>query len=196
MIETPVAAELEATPPPRRRRWVRALLVLICALIAAMWVYAFVFAPKSGVYFVTDKAWRTSADRICVGVAQQRLALVDTSGGYISNPTHEQMIQRADIVDRATDLLDGMVNDIEALPLASSGDEADKDRERVSIFVKYYREIIGDRRAYTARLRAFDLGPYRESLLNGGPVSNTVIDFTTGNDITHCMPPGELGGDV
>ncbi|HEY0519731.1 MAG TPA: hypothetical protein VGC84_09600, partial [Ilumatobacteraceae bacterium] len=66
---------------------------------------------------------------------------------------------------------------------------------RVAIFVKYYRVIISDRREYTARLRAFDLEPYRETLLKGGPVSNTVIDFTTGNGIVHCMPPGELGGD-
>ena len=62
--------------------------------------------------------------------------------------------------------------------------------------MKYYREIIADRRAYTARLRAFDLAPYRETLVNGSPVTNTVIDFTTGNAIPHCMPPGELGGDV
>jgi hypothetical protein len=101
------------------------------------------------------------------------------------------MIQRADIVDRATDIVEGMLNEVAALPLAG-----DKDRERVTVFVKYYREIISDRRAYTSRLRAFDLAPYRETLVNGSPVTNTVIDFTTGNGITHCMPPGELGGDV
>jgi hypothetical protein len=33
-------------------------------------------------------------------------------------------------------------------------------------------------------------------LVNGGPVTNVVIDFTTGNDIDHCLPPGELGGDA
>jgi hypothetical protein len=196
MIETPAAVDLDETPHRKPRRWVRALLVLICALIAAMWVYAFIFAPKSGVYFVTDKAWRTSADRICADVEQQRQALVDTSGGYISNPTHAQMVQRADIVDKATNLLDGMVDDLEALPLAGSDDQPSNDRERVTIFVKYYRQIISDRRSYTERLRAFDLAPYRETLVNGGPVTNVVIDFTTGNDITHCMPPGELGGDI
>jgi hypothetical protein len=191
MIETAVDTELEQPPSPKSRGWVKAILVVICGLIAAMWVYAFVFAPKSGVYFVTDKAWRTSADQICANAEQQRLALVDTSGGYIANPTHEQMIQRADIVDKATNLLDGAITDIVALPLAG-----DKDRERVAIFVKYYRQIIDDRRAYTGRLRAFDLSPYRETLVNGGPVTNVVIDFTSGNDIDHCMPPGELGGDV
>jgi hypothetical protein len=33
-------------------------------------------------------------------------------------------------------------------------------------------------------------------LVNGSPVTNVVIDFTTGNAIPHCMPPGELGGDI
>ncbi len=96
----------------------RAILVLICALIAAMWVYAFGFASKTGVYFVSEKAWRTSAEQICVEAPSGALALADTSQGYISDPTHEQMIQRADIVDQATDLLEQMIDDIEALPLA------------------------------------------------------------------------------
>jgi hypothetical protein len=186
MIETAVEP-----PKPKQRRWVRAILVVICALILAMWVYAFGFASKEGVYFVTDKGWRTSADQICANAERQRQALQDTTQGYINKPTHAQMIQRADIVDHATNILEGMLNDVAALPLAG-----DKDRERVTIFVKYYREIISDRRAYTSRLRAFDLQPYRESLVNGSPVTNTVIDFTTGNAITHCMPPGELGGDI
>ncbi|MEY2581131.1 MAG: hypothetical protein QOE09_980 [Ilumatobacteraceae bacterium] len=185
MIDTAVVVE------PKKRLWVRALLILICALIAAMWVYAFIFAPKKGVYFVTDKNWRTTANSICGDAEQRRLALADTAQGYIKNPTHEQMLQRADIVDRATDTIEGMINGVAALPLTGTD-----DRERVTIFMKYYRQIIADRRAYTARLRAFELAPYRESLVNGSPVTNVVIDFTTGNAIPHCMPPGELGGDI
>ena len=53
-------AQAEAPALGARRCWCS-----ICALIAAMWVYAFGFAPKEGVYFVTDKAWRTSAEQIC-----------------------------------------------------------------------------------------------------------------------------------
>ena len=176
---------------PKRRNVLRALLLLVCALIAAMWVYAFVFASKKGIYFVTDKAWRTSAEQICTNATQQRLALADTTGGYISTPTHEQMTQRADIVDEATGIVERMLNEVVALPLAGT-----EDRDRVAIFETYYRQIIDDRRAYTARLRKFELGPYRETLVHGGPVTNIVIDFTTGNAIPHCMPPGELGGDV
>lgn len=175
----------------RPRRWVKVLLGVICALIAAMWVYAFGFASKEGVYFVSQKTWRTSAEQICAEATRQRVALADTSGGYIEHPTHEQMLQRADIVDRATAIVAKMVDDLEALPLTST-----KDRDRVAVFVKYYRVIIDDRHAYTARLRAFDLAPYRETVVAGSPVTNTVTDFTTGNGIPHCMPPGELGGDT
>ncbi|HEY0520395.1 MAG TPA: hypothetical protein VGC84_12950, partial [Ilumatobacteraceae bacterium] len=75
MIETHSSTEIDATADRPPRRWVRVLLGFICALLAAMWVYGFVFAPKTGVYFVTDKAWRTSADHICASVEQQRLAL-------------------------------------------------------------------------------------------------------------------------
>jgi len=77
------------------------------------------------------------------------------------------------------------------LPLAS-----DDDRERVAVFMKHYRQIVSDRRLYTERLRNFQLEPYRETMVNGGPVTNVVIDFTTGNDIPRCKPPGELGGDT
>ncbi|MEO7369771.1 MAG: hypothetical protein ABI949_12175 [Ilumatobacteraceae bacterium] len=189
--DTDTNRDPEAIIEPKQRRWVKVVLLTICALILAMWIYAFGFASKKGVYFVTEKAWRTSADQICATAELKRQALVDTSQGYIKNPTHAQMIERADIVDKATDIVENMLDGVAALPLTT-----DDDRERVGVFVKYYREIIGDRRAYTARLRAFELEPYRESLVLGSPVTNTVIDFTTGNDITHCMPPGELGGDI
>jgi len=185
MIETPVR------PEPTNRKWVRALLLLICALLAAMWVYAFGFAPRNGVYLVTDKGWRSTADDICARAQQQREALADTADGYIAHPTNGQMLQRADLVDKATDTLDEMLDGIAAIPLAK-----DDDRTRVGVFLKYYRVILDDRRKYTARLRAFQLEPYRETVVNGGPVTNVVIDFTTGNAIPHCMPPGELGGDV
>ena len=71
-----------------------------------------------------------------------------------------------------------------------------KFQQLVATFMRYYRIIISDRRAYTARLRQFDLAPYRETIEGGGPVTNIVTDFTSGNDIKECVPPGELGGDA
>jgi len=179
---------------PRTRTPVKLVIVLCCAIVASMWVYYFVFATNEGVYQVQDKSWRVAAQQVCVAASLEREALADTSGGYLANPTNEQMLQRADIVDNATDILDQMVTDLAAIPV-----DNDKDATRVAFFVENYRIVLSDRRRYTAGLRSFELEPYNETAVGGGPVSNVVLDFTAGvkgNAVPECSPPGELGGDV
>lgn len=157
----------------------------------AMWAYILWIAPRDGVYRVTDAAWREQAEQICAEVTAERIALADTTEGYIRNPTDAQMLEHADLVEQATTLLAGMLDRLEALPLTG-----EKDRLRVATFLKYYRVVISDRERYIGRLRALDPRQYDETLLpEGGPVSNVVTDFTTGNEIKSCAPPGELGAN-
>jgi hypothetical protein len=171
---------------------VRVLLTVIVLLLVAMWVYAFGFASKKGVYRVESEAWRDNATVVCQATRLNLAQLTDTSEGYIENPTNEQMLKRADIVDRATDLLEGQLAELVAFPV-----ESDRDVTLIDSFEGFYRTLISDRRAYTAKLRQFILEPYRETLLvKGGPVTNAITDFTTGNNIKACAPPGELGGDT
>jgi membrane-associated HD superfamily phosphohydrolase len=185
----------EAPPEqPRTRAWVKVGLAICCAIVASMWIYYFFFATDKGVYQMQDKTWRVAASKICKAASTEREALTDTSEGYITNPTHAQMLQRADIVDKATDILEQMLDDIVAIPVDNSDDVA-----RLQTFDENYRIVISDRRRYTARLRKFELTPYDETLVAGGPVSNVVLDFTAGvkgNAVPECSPPGELGGDV
>lgn len=185
---------VEPIKAPRTRTPVKIVIILCCAIVASMWVYYFVFATNEGVYQVQDKSWRLAAAEVCIAASAEREALADTSGGYIANPTDEQMLQRADIVDNATAILDQMVTDLAAIPVNN-----DKDATRIAFFVENYRIVLSDRRRYTAGLRALKLEPYNETAVGGGPVSNVVLDFTAGikgNDIPECSPPGELGGDV
>jgi hypothetical protein len=175
------------TAPAQPRRWVRYLLATVVLGIVVMWVYAFVFAPREGVYRVSDDAWRTSAEAICAAAETERMQLADTGGGYIGDPTLEQMRQRAAIVDEATDVVEQMLDDVVALPLAG-----EKDRLRVAVFDEHYRMLLADRRAYAADLRAGDNRPFHESVVDGGPVTNVLTDFTSGNGIKSCAPPGEL----
>ena len=184
----------EPMTPKRGRLWVRALLTVLCALMAAMWGYYFFFASDQGVYQLQDEQWRLQAAPICQAAQAERESLADTGAGYIENPTVEQMQQRADIVDRATDILETMLDDIMAIPV-----DNDRDRQLLAVFDENYRIVIDDRRRYTASLRAGDLVPYTETVVAGGPVSNVVLDFTAGvkgNDVPACSPPGELGGDI
>lgn len=185
------------TPNPQLtpgRTWVKALLAVLLLLTASMWVYYFFFASEQGVYQLEDENWRLQAKPICQAAQDERAKLEDTSGGYITNPTPEQMAQRADIVDEATDIVEQMLNDIVAIPVAG-----EKDQIRMQVFEDNYRIILEDRRRYTASLRAGELVPYTETVVGGGPVSNVVTDFTAGvkgNDVPECSPPGELGGDI
>ena len=186
-----------ATPNPQirpGRTWVKVLLAVLLAITAWMWVYYFFFASDQGVYQLEDENWRLQAKPICQAAQDERALLEDTSEGYIENPTLEQMLQRADIVDQATDIVEQMLNDIVAIPVATENDQI-----RMQVFEDNYRIILDDRRRYTASLRAGELVAYTETVVGGGPVSNVVTDFTAGvkgNDVPECSPPGELGGDI
>ena len=70
---------------------------------------------------------------------------------------------------------------------------SEEDRATVAEWEGFYRTLIDDRRAYVGRLRAFDLTPYAETLLEGGPVTNVLTDFANVNRIEACAPPSELG---
>jgi hypothetical protein len=178
------ADEYQQQPP---RRWVRWMLLAVVLGIVAMWVYAFAFAPREGVYLVTDDSWRASAEEICAVAEARRDALADTDGGYIDQPTPAQMAQRAEIVDQATDIVEEMLDDVVALPLSG-----DKDQLRVEVFAEHYRTLIADRRAYAEDLRTGENRAFHESMVEGGPVANVLTDFTSGNDIDSCAPPFDL----
>ncbi len=165
-------------------------VTVVVLAIVAMWVYAFGFAEKEGVYVIEDRAWSERAQGICESYEQRRLVLRDMDEGYIANPTNEQMLQRADVVDQATDIIEAELAEVFAvLP------DGARDRQVAAEYEGFYRILIGDRRAYTARLRNFDLTPYLETKVDGGPVTNVLLDFTTANRMKRCAPPGELGGD-
>lgn len=197
ITDSPTGAPSPSTSDPaapRRSRGgaiaVRVVLGVVVLLIVAMWVYAFGFAEKQGIYVIEDETWTERAQTICESYEQRRIALADTDEGYIANPTNEQMLQHAAIVDQATDLLEDELAEVFAvLP------RGERDQEVALEYKGYYEVLIADRRAYTERLRNFELMPYLETKIDGGPVTNILLDFTTANRMKRCAPPGELGGD-
>lgn len=176
-------------PQRRRIRPLPLLVGVIVVLLVAMWVYALVFASKKATYRVDDDAWRARAEEICRANEVERRRLADIDDGYITDPTPEQIQRRAELVSQATDLLEDSLDAIVALPL-----DTDRDRTLVADYERYYRIIIADRRVYEDRLRDLDVRPYGETKVDGGPVSNVVIDFTTVNEIGSCRPPSDLTG--
>jgi hypothetical protein len=176
------------------RTWVKVLLAIGCALVLVMWV-VIVFqiatsGKEKGAYQIQDESWRPQAQRICQEATAARYALADQTGGFIEDPTLEQMRQRADIVDEATDIVEQMVADLVAIPV-----DNERDREILAVFGENYGLVIADRRRYADSLRNGDEVRYNETVVAGGPVSNVVFDFTAGvksNEVPECSPPVDL----
>lgn len=185
-VETPAIPET----PDRGRgsTFVRIGLTVICLGLVAMWIYAFFFAEKKAAYRVDDDAWRERAEEICVAARAARLELADTDAGYIADPTPEQAIERARIVDQATAILEAQLADVVAVQPSS-----ERDRSLVAEYEAFWTILLADRRAYTDQLRAFDLSPYSETAVEGGPVTNVLVDFAVVNLMPSCAPPDELG---
>jgi len=186
---SPSSAEPEA-PQPRRVTFTKVFLTLVVLGILAMWVYAFGFASKKAAYRVDDDAWRARAEEVCTTKQAERVKLVDMTQGYIAEPTTAQMIERADLVDRATGILETQLTEMTAVLPPS-----DRDRSLVAEYEGYWRTVFSDRRAYTARLRDLQLEPYFETAIDGTPVTNLLTDFAVVNQMPACAPPNELGGE-
>lgn len=189
IIETP---DLSAEAPHRRRFGVGKIVIVVgCLIITSMWAYYFLFASDKGVYQIEDTSWRVAAKEICAAASAEREALANTEGGAITNPTVEQMQERARLVIASTDILEQMLNEIVAIPV-----DNDDDRTRLEFFAESYRILLADRRRYAAALNDGIDQPYTETVVGGGPVTNVITDFTAGvkgNDVPECSPPGELG---
>ncbi len=172
-------------PPHRRNPWIVALLAVVCALIAAMWVYAFGFASKEAINKVGDRAWAERGERICADARQQLIDLAVFE--YVDTPTADDMRRRAELVTRSTDILHTMIDDVVAV-LPTDG----KGRDIVPLWYEDYRTYLDDRRDYAANLTSGDNAPFAESQVDGIPISEKLETFASDNEMDSCAPPHDL----
>ncbi|MBM3827064.1 MAG: hypothetical protein FJW09_00320 [Actinobacteria bacterium] len=168
------------------RRWVKAVLGLICLGLAVFWVWALFFPPtKESVVRITDRTWSERAEAICREANLKRDDLMDLT--RIEDAGSDALARRADIIDEATAIVERMVDEI----LTQRPIDAE-DARRVGTWETLFRKLIDDRRLYTVELRSGSNGPFAESAENGSPVSNLLNDFAVGNEMTSCRAPMDL----
>ncbi|MFZ1491783.1 MAG: hypothetical protein WAS51_17730 [Ilumatobacteraceae bacterium] len=168
-----------------RRRYLTVLLTLVSVSIAAFWVWALFFAPRSNVAKLDDTAWAERAEQICQQANTERAALVDTR--RIDDAGPDALAERAAIVDRATAIVEQMLDDVVAATPTGTDDAA-----LLSRWEEYYRTLIDNRRAYTDVLRSGENPPFREGALDGVPISEFINDFTIANRMKSCAAPADL----
>ena len=178
-----------STPTAERSRGVQILtrttLTAVMLGFAAFWVWALFFASKEAINRIEDRDWSARAQQICLDADTARDALADyrrlDSGGA------ELIRERADIIDAATDIMDDMVDDIDAVAPTD-----DKGAAIVPMWIDEYRTYIGDRRRYANELRTTGENlPFYETMAEV-PISERLATFAADNDMAACAPPFDL----
>ena len=163
--------------PDERSHPVRRALVVVALLaLASFWIWALFFASKSAVNKVDDRAWAARAEATC---AEFEIELRELDGR-----TSTDLNERAELVERSTDLLAAMLDEITAeMPTD------DKGRSIVPAWEADYRTLLDDRYAYAAMLRSGQDGPFTETAVNNVPITERIETFAGDNEMPSCAPP-------
>lgn len=170
----------------RRLRLGRIAALLLCLVLAAFWIYAFFIADTNKRNLIGDKSWPEYAENICVKAEQERFKLADFSR---IEGTPEELTKRAGLVEKATDGLDAMVQE---LGLRTPSDE--NGRNVVRLWLAEYRTYLEDRREYIADLRAGNNVTFSETAIEGVPISERLLTFANENNMGSCAPPTDVAG--
>ncbi|MGA0878512.1 MAG: hypothetical protein ACO3SP_05275 [Ilumatobacteraceae bacterium] len=174
------------TAPAWRRRVVRYLLTTISVGIAVFWIWAFFFPQsKQSVAKLVDEQWSQRAQGLCREANVARDELADLR--RIDDVGEGALTARADIIDRATDIIERMVDDVTAATPTGPDDVV-----IMNTWAEYYRQWIADRRIYADVLREGRNPPFAESMVDGSPISEYLNDFTIANRMKACSAPTDL----
>lgn len=167
-------------------RIARVLITVACGLLAAMWVYAFLFAPRESFNKIGDVAWQTKAESICQVAEDMRFGMEDLTA---MDPSDAAALKvKAGLVEKATDSLEKAIDQIEMMKPSDA-----KGQAIVPEWIRDYRIYISDRRAFVVALRTATRRPFfAESEIGGVPVSEKIAKFARENNMRTCQPPYDL----
>jgi hypothetical protein len=178
--------ETSSTSTSSRTIAIRVLLGVISLGIAAFWVWALFFPQtKQSVAKIDDESWTVRAEQICRTANIDRDKLSDLR--RIDEVGPGALSQRADLIDRATDIIEQMLTDVTSVLPSDPTDVA-----LIESWAGYYRDWISDRRVYTVVLRRGDNPPFGEAMVEGSPISEYINDFTVANRMKPCSAPTDL----
>lgn len=165
---------------------VRVLLGIISLGIAAFWIWALFFPQtKQSIAKIDDESWAVRADQICRAANVERDELADLR--RIDEVGEGALAQRAELIDKATDIIDEMLSEIVAQQPSNATDVS-----LIRSWETYYRQWIDDRRTYAEVLRTGENPPFAESMVDGSPISEYINDFTVANRMKPCSAPTDL----
>jgi hypothetical protein len=158
---------------------------LALVVFVVFWTWALFFASKEAVNKIGDRAWAERARTICDTANEAREELADFR--RVDPDDDEMLRERADIVDRATDIVEQMVDDVVAVEPTD-----EKGRAIVPDWEADYRIYLQNRRDFADELRAGENVPFREAETGGIPISERISTFAGDNEMASCSPPRDV----
>ena len=176
-----------ANRPSNRSILTRVVLTAIVLVFAAFWTWALFFASKDAINKIDDRGWAVRAEGICAAANAERIELSDYRS-IVGDDVETLIQERADIVDRATDIIEDMLDDVVA---ETPFDE--KGQDIVPQWEDEYRQYIAARRGYADDLRRTGENlPFYEPGFDGLPISERLETFAGDNEMSACAPPRDL----
>jgi hypothetical protein len=163
----------------------RILLGVVLAGFAAFWIWALFFASKEAVNRFADREWSERAEAICVEADAERQALADYR--VVDEASPAMLAERGDLIDRVTDVIERMLDEVVAVV-----PDDEKGRAIVPLWEADYRTYLEDRRQFADQLRSGRNEPFRETALEGIPISEKLETFAGDNEMPTCAPPHDL----
>jgi hypothetical protein len=186
-----------ASPPsasahPWRRRSVTTLILVVCAALAAMWVYALVFAPDTPRNWLPDRAWAARAQATCTQAQDEIAALPRAETFKDVQPRSEALRRRADVGDQANAIVRAMIATLRADRPADA-----TTQKAVDQWLADYDAYLGARVAHVQEWRNGVDGQFAEpknpeSPNNPQPISIGMDDFAGNNRMAACRVPGDM----
>lgn len=176
-------APLDEGPKPINA-W-KILISIVVVGFAAFWVWALFFASKESINKIDDAAWSERAQSICAAADTEREGLVDMR--VVDQDDPEMIAERGDIVARATDILEKMLDDVVAVAPTDP-----KGQALVPEWEADYRTYLDDRRTFVEILRGGENAVFAETAVDGIPISEKIARFAADNHMPDCSPPTDL----
>ncbi len=161
------------------------LIAVALVIFVIFWTWALFFASKDAINRVEESVWIERAEAICAEANGRREALADFRR---IDPNDQAMLaERGDIIDRSTDILETMLDQVLGGTLTS-----EKAQAIVPLWAEEYRLYIGNRRDYASEVRNGSNDVFREAETGGIPVSERLTVFANDNEMGSCAPPRDL----
>jgi hypothetical protein len=176
-----VSTAAATNAPARRFRWYHGVLVIVLALIALMWIYAFFVASSANLNRVADKAWAARNEQLCASAKAKIDALPPAR-------TAKTPIERANVLDQAN----GYVADLIDLLKANKISGSTRDGHLVQLWLADWDLYLSNRRDYAAVLHKNLDRAFAVSLRDGTPITERLDGFADINNMVSCETPGDV----